>query len=367
MKNSKRIWDDNHFYTIEDNKIARSGIFKYLGKEIGAPEPNKIYNVYRPAEELDNEETLNSFKLLPWFIQHAEFSPSSEYNQADDMGVHGIVGENVYYDSNDKFLKATIKAFTKDLKDFIDNEGNELSIGYTSIFEPEDGIFEGEKYQYRQSNIKGTHLASVEEGRAGKKVAVSDSNINNEDINMDKKEIKDMIDECLSEMKDNIMKEVKDELSKEVKKEEEEVKDEKEVEKEEVKDEKEESEMKEEEKESEDKISFEKVPESAIGDAVNSYLNKMKKEELKKESLAKDLYPHIGYFDTSEKSIETIALEGAEKFGLSTKKEGLVDRMEGYLYALNKNANSQPLMASDSSEKKNDVNDIIEKFNKGVS
>ena len=67
---SARQIDNNDYVTIENNPISRSGIFQYLGKQIDAGAvPDKIYNVYRPDEEF-NEEAINSFKLLPWIDDH---------------------------------------------------------------------------------------------------------------------------------------------------------------------------------------------------------------------------------------------------------------------------------------------------------
>src|SRR4051794_25123272 len=44
-----RVEDINGYVTVENNPISRSGVFQSLGRSIGAPEPDRIYNVYRPA------------------------------------------------------------------------------------------------------------------------------------------------------------------------------------------------------------------------------------------------------------------------------------------------------------------------------
>lgn len=68
---SKRKYDKNGFFEVRDNPISKVGIFPYMGSSIGADEPNRIYRVYRPEEELSNEETIESFKLLPFVDDHA--------------------------------------------------------------------------------------------------------------------------------------------------------------------------------------------------------------------------------------------------------------------------------------------------------
>ena len=72
-----RVEDINGYITIEKNPISRSGVFQYLGRSIGAPEPDKIYNVYRPAEEF-TPETIDSFKLLPIVDDHTMLGPQEK-------------------------------------------------------------------------------------------------------------------------------------------------------------------------------------------------------------------------------------------------------------------------------------------------
>lgn len=42
--------DQNGYITIENNPISRSGVFQYLGRNVGDADPDRIVNVYRPAE-----------------------------------------------------------------------------------------------------------------------------------------------------------------------------------------------------------------------------------------------------------------------------------------------------------------------------
>lgn len=75
---SKQV-DHNDFWYIKDNPLSKVGVFPYLGKQISSElEPDKIYQVYRPAEELLSEETISSFKLLPIVDDHTISAPSRE-------------------------------------------------------------------------------------------------------------------------------------------------------------------------------------------------------------------------------------------------------------------------------------------------
>jgi mutator protein MutT len=91
--------DLNGYITVEKNPISRSGVFQYLGRSIGAPEPDKIYNVYRPAEEF-TPETVESFKLLPIVNDHTMLGPQEQgFVPAEEKGVHGTTGEDVVFEN----------------------------------------------------------------------------------------------------------------------------------------------------------------------------------------------------------------------------------------------------------------------------
>lgn len=69
---SARNYDDNGWPEIKGNPISKVGVFPYSGAQIEHPDldPNKIYMVYRSDSELSNEDTINSFKLLPFTDEH---------------------------------------------------------------------------------------------------------------------------------------------------------------------------------------------------------------------------------------------------------------------------------------------------------
>ena len=67
---AKVVNDSDGFIEIKSNKLSKPGVFDYLGSEIGAPIPDKVYRVYRPQDEIRSKECVNSFKLQPWIITH---------------------------------------------------------------------------------------------------------------------------------------------------------------------------------------------------------------------------------------------------------------------------------------------------------
>ncbi len=172
---SNRIYDNNGFFKSVGNPIARSGILEYAGSSI-SPEldPDIIYKVWRPESELNNPETIESFRLVPWFSRHEMVGEG--FAAPEHVGVQGVTGEEVYFDESDKTLKSTIKAFGSALKGMIDQGIKDLSIDMTCDWVIQGGVTpDGEPYDVIQTNIRGNHLASVLEGRAGKGVAVMDA------------------------------------------------------------------------------------------------------------------------------------------------------------------------------------------------
>lgn len=171
MAESKRQIDWNGFMEVRDNPISKEGVFPYLGSEIpGAPNPDEIYYVYRPADELARQETIDSFKLMPFIDEHEVLGRGGM--PAERKGIQGTIGEQVYFDP--PYLRANIKIHSSAAQSLIRAGKVELSPCYGCDWSPEVGTFEGKPYQYVQRNIMGNHLALVEEGRTGPDVAVQD-------------------------------------------------------------------------------------------------------------------------------------------------------------------------------------------------
>src|SRR5690554_3928966 len=76
---SNRTYDINGWAEIKGNPLSKVGVFPYSGAQI-SPDlgPDKIYYVYRPEEELNNQETIDSFKLIPWTDDHTMLGKSDE-------------------------------------------------------------------------------------------------------------------------------------------------------------------------------------------------------------------------------------------------------------------------------------------------
>jgi hypothetical protein len=166
--------DDNGYVRFENIPLSKAGVFPYLGsqlpKSLGLM-PDQIYQVYRPESELNNPETIESFRGVPWYNKHVmtgdKFGVSPE-----EVGVHGSTGDNIEY--RDGGLVGNLNLFAKTLKESIKAGLKELSCGFACVYELVSGVSPmGEKYDIIQREIRGNHLASVPQGRMGSEVSVA--------------------------------------------------------------------------------------------------------------------------------------------------------------------------------------------------
>ena len=375
LDQGNREIDQNGWTLIKGNPISKEGVFEYFGSQIDPkrklPEvdQDKTYKVYRPFEELSSEECINSFKLLPWTDDHFAMVGIDAPNRSDvgETGVQGITGEEVY--AEDGYLKANIKVLTKKLSNLIQKGKKELSIGYDCAYDACRGVWNGENYDFIQRNIRGNHVALVDEGRSGSDISVLDSAINPEFIRIkfDQKRQANMQNE-----KEKTLDEDVAEVGADV-----------EVISERV-----------DRGEIETQVTLEIVRnliEKMIGEkmasatdeksddddvvkvAMDSIANlqgevaAIKEDAIKtvfveisrRDTLAEKLSPHTGTFDHKSKTEQQVAEFGVKHFGLKPEKGHEVSSLEGYLSALGTATKS---IALDSKLAKSLVSDQVKEY-----
>lgn len=170
---------DNMVQTPEDFlvcynvPIARTGIQQYLGKELGfdGSEANDIIEVYRTESEVFNPKAMASFEGKPFTDEH----PDEDVNPTNyvEYGKGTITNVRRGKGNESNMLLADIIVYSKRQIDEIRNkQKREISCGYECEYIPyKDG--------YMQKNIVGNHVALVTAGRAGSKVAIKDTKLNN--------------------------------------------------------------------------------------------------------------------------------------------------------------------------------------------
>ena len=155
--------------------IARTGIQKYLGKELGrrGKESHHIYDVDRQEEEVFDPRTLASFEGKPVTDGHPveDVGPSNYvlYEKGHVQNVRRGVDEQSNLIIADLHIKDP-----KLISEIKNNVKREISCGYRCAF----GITDSGYYQ--QIRIRGNHVAVVLDGRAGAAVTIKDSKVKKE-------------------------------------------------------------------------------------------------------------------------------------------------------------------------------------------
>lgn len=154
---------DDRGYLTTTAKLARIGAMQYLGEEIGKT-PNKVYDVYVEAEDLFSPETIKSFENTPVTIEHPEemFVDSSNWHE---LAVGHIT--NIRPDSSNEYLLGDVVINSPKAIEVIRDGKIEVSCGYDAELIDANG-------KIKKANIKGNHLAIVDEGRCGDKCKLGD-------------------------------------------------------------------------------------------------------------------------------------------------------------------------------------------------
>lgn len=147
--------------------IARIGHQEYLGSEFGAEHPGQMYDITRSEQEVFDKAAVASFEGKPVVDEHPseDLTPEnySHYLKGVCREVHRgegelqncLVGDLIIYDAG--------------LIDKIKKGKREISCGYDCLW-----CQTGDR-SFAQKEIRGNHIAVVDKGRAGHKVAIRDS------------------------------------------------------------------------------------------------------------------------------------------------------------------------------------------------
>lgn len=199
-KNSNREKDANGFLHVKNCHCTKVQIAQYLGCEISKDLiADKVYNVFRPEEELNKAETIQSLNGVPLQLEHHDDTAEkpAQYTRI------GATGTDAVFEY--PYLSNSLHFFNQKAIDLIESgEKCELSIGYDCEIHKEAGEFEGVPYDFVQRNIKIQHVALVECGRAGADVKVSDSK--EIILNSEKNEVKQMDKEKLLQLINELVK-----------------------------------------------------------------------------------------------------------------------------------------------------------------
>lgn len=155
---------DEGYLICRNVPIARTGTQQYLAGELQLEgDPERIVEVRRRAEDVFEDAALASFEGKPVTDGHPPENVGAWNFSAYSKGhVHKVRREGEYVVAdlyiNDPVLASQIQNRVK----------REVSCGYLCAYTP-DGA------GYRQTHIRGNHVAVVPRGRAGREVAIKDA------------------------------------------------------------------------------------------------------------------------------------------------------------------------------------------------
>ena len=148
-----------------DAIIARTGIQKYLPAEVDE-KGDELIGVFRSLEEVTHTESLDSFVNVPVTDNHPPDMVNIENHKKYAKG--SISSVNVVQLGNGiTALKTQIVITDKSLIESIRNGKKELSVGYENALLQKTGTYDGEDYNYIQTDIRANHIAVVDAGRCG--------------------------------------------------------------------------------------------------------------------------------------------------------------------------------------------------------
>ena len=160
-------------YLIAEAKAVRTGIQLYAGDEVGKPDM-RIVRVYRPADEVFADASLQSFTHAPVTVNH----PDDAVNASNwkDLAV-GEVSTAAKKDGEWVWLPLILKDAAAIAS--VESGKRELSAGYSCELVWGDGVTaDGQQYDATQTNIKINHLAIVDSARAGSQARIGDGAFN---------------------------------------------------------------------------------------------------------------------------------------------------------------------------------------------
>ena len=170
---SVRETDANGYMHVAVSNLTKEQVAPYTGRSIPdwetrGLEPDKIYNIFRPREEL--EKAAETFNGLPLMLDHWDF----DANNVPKDKIIGSLGTDARYEH--PYLKNSLTIIDSNAIGLIVSGAvKELSAGYTCTIDMNGGMYDGVAYDGVMRDIKGNHVALVQEGRAGHDVKVADS------------------------------------------------------------------------------------------------------------------------------------------------------------------------------------------------
>jgi hypothetical protein len=168
----RRIDHDGRMH-VDNSNLSMAAIDGYRGEEIPhweqlGLEPKKVYMLLRHPDEL--KRAADSFNGLPILDCHVPMDADSHL----PFLVVGSSGSRAKFEP--PYLTNAISLWTRDAIDNVNSgKRKELSCAYSYYPVMQPGVYQGQKYDGIMTELRGNHVALVEDGRCGADCVVGDS------------------------------------------------------------------------------------------------------------------------------------------------------------------------------------------------
>ncbi len=159
----KRTYIDADGFLNADAIVTRTGVFTYRNND------GTLRKELRHPDDILKQDSLKTMEMLPITLLH----PPEKKVDADNVSrlQKGFTGSNIVVDG--KFIRNKLKVCDQVAIDSVMNGTQELSLGYLVALIEEAGEYEGERYDFRQTEVTYNHLAIVPSARAGSEAKIT--------------------------------------------------------------------------------------------------------------------------------------------------------------------------------------------------
>ena len=152
------------YLICRDVPIARTGEMTYLSSELGLEGPDRPVTVYRDPADVFDPDALASFEGKDVTAGH----PAENVGPVNHAAYSRGHVQDVRREGNFVIADLLVKDACL-ISDIRNGVVREVSCGYNCVYTP---LADG---RYKQTGIRGNHVAVVPRGRAGREVAIQDS------------------------------------------------------------------------------------------------------------------------------------------------------------------------------------------------
>lgn len=153
---------DEDGFLVVDAVVTRTGVFNYRNSD------GTLRRELRHPDDILKQDSLRTMRMLPITLLHPREKKVDSMNAT--RLTKGFTGEDIRVDG--KYVKSRLKICDQEAIDAVIGGMQELSLGYIVALVEEDGEYDNERYDFRQTEVVYNHLAIVPSARAGSEARI---------------------------------------------------------------------------------------------------------------------------------------------------------------------------------------------------